>query len=374
AFLSNVVQYTKGEWRNMEDSIGLMIDSALRGGAAITVAASAIMLLRDGGHSLVGKFGALFALGVLNYLVCSASWFLSLPSPLFELVLTFCFVNPVLFWLFARSLFDDDFEPGVVEISVAIGLIGLGFARYIWGDHWHPQMFDVSAILMQVVSILLVGHILALALVGRQHDLMEERRRFRLVFVIGIAAYIVVVSVAEITLIEQEPPEFLRSLNVLGILLLSMFINLRIGRLRKDELLGKLVQVAEDSGLRSEAVESSSVSNEATAIHQFMTIEKPYLTEGLTIGALAQLLKLPEYRLRAAINQDLGFRNFTAFLNSYRLDDAKQILADPEQARLPILTIALDLGYGSIGPFNRAFKLETGVTPSAYRKSAAKSE
>ncbi len=36
-------------------------------------------------------------------------------------------------------------------------------------------------------------------------------------------------------------------------------------------------------------------------------------------------------------------------------------------AHLPILTIALDLGYGSIGPFNRAFKAAVGVPPSAYR-------
>jgi len=33
-----------------------------------------------------------------------------------------------------------------------------------------------------------------------------------------------------------------------------------------------------------------------------------------------------------------------------------------------VLTIALDLGYGSLGPFNRAFKEMTGMTPTAYRE------
>ncbi len=35
---------------------------------------------------------------------------------------------------------------------------------------------------------------------------------------------------------------------------------------------------------------------------------------------------------------------------------------------MPILTIALDAGFGSIGPFNRAFKAHTGLTPTEYRR------
>jgi AraC-like DNA-binding protein len=37
---------------------------------------------------------------------------------------------------------------------------------------------------------------------------------------------------------------------------------------------------------------------------------------------------------------------------------------------VPVLTIALDAGFQSIGPFNRAFKTETGLTPTEYRKQA----
>ena len=43
-------------------------------------------------------------------------------------------------------------------------------------------------------------------------------------------------------------------------------------------------------------------------------------------------------------------------------------LADRDQAEVPILTIALDAGFGSIGPFNRAFKAHTGLTPTEYRR------
>ena len=75
---------------------------------------------------------------------------------------------------------------------------------------------------------------------------------------------------------------------------------------------------------------------------------------------------IPEYRLRHLINRQLGHRNFSTFVNGYRLAEAEAALGDPGQAEVPILTIALDAGFGSMGPFNRAFKAQTGLTPTEY--------
>jgi len=101
-----------------------------------------------------------------------------------------------------------------------------------------------------------------------------------------------------------------------------------------------------------------------------MAVERVYRQEGLTIAVLAAKLDLSEYRLRQVINEGLGYRNFNAFLNRYRLDDAKAALADPSQRDVPVLTIAIDAGFQSIGPFNRAFKAETGLTPTEFRRDA----
>ncbi|MFZ3007486.1 MAG: helix-turn-helix domain-containing protein, partial [Phenylobacterium sp.] len=87
-------------------------------------------------------------------------------------------------------------------------------------------------------------------------------------------------------------------------------------------------------------------------------------------GALAHSLGAPEHRLRKAINQGLGFRNFNAYLNSFRIAETLAALADPEQAEVPILTLALDAGFNSLGPFNRAFRAATDMTPTAYRRQA----
>ena len=99
-----------------------------------------------------------------------------------------------------------------------------------------------------------------------------------------------------------------------------------------------------------------------------MTIDHLYREPSQSVGSLANRMGLPEHKLRRLINHGLGHRNFSAFLNTYRLADARRWLADPAQRDTPILTIAMDAGFQSIGPFYRAFKAETGVTPSEFRR------
>ena len=105
-------------------------------------------------------------------------------------------------------------------------------------------------------------------------------------------------------------------------------------------------------------------------LDHLMSVERIYRQEGLTIAMLAAKLDLPEHRLRQAINEGLGHRNFNAFLNRYRIDEAKAALSDVSQRDVPVLTIAMDAGFQSIGPFNRAFKADTGLTPTEFRRDA----
>jgi AraC-like DNA-binding protein len=105
------------------------------------------------------------------------------------------------------------------------------------------------------------------------------------------------------------------------------------------------------------------------ALRKLIDHDKVYREPELSITSLAQKLDIPEYRLRRLINEQLGHRNFSAFVNGYRLTEAETALRDPAQVDVPILTVALDAGFGSIGPFNRAFKAHTGLTPSEYRRA-----
>ena len=74
----------------------------------------------------------------------------------------------------------------------------------------------------------------------------------------------------------------------------------------------------------------------------------------------------PEHRVSRCISAATGFPNFNRLINHHRVEAAKGRLAAADETR-SILQIALDCGFASLGPFNRAFREETGMTPRAYR-------
>lgn len=110
---------------------------------------------------------------------------------------------------------------------------------------------------------------------------------------------------------------------------------------------------------------------QAERILEAMHGEHLYRQPRLSVQDLAAHVRLPEHRLRVVINEHLGYRNFNAFLNHFRLEEAAQRLRSPQDAHLPVLTIALTAGFGSIGPFNRAFREAFGATPTEYRRAGA---
>ncbi|HEY6548591.1 MAG TPA: helix-turn-helix transcriptional regulator, partial [Vicinamibacteria bacterium] len=105
----------------------------------------------------------------------------------------------------------------------------------------------------------------------------------------------------------------------------------------------------------------------AAELRRLVEQERVYRQEGLTIGALAQRLATHEHKVRELINDQLGFRNFNAFLNHYRIREAQQVLANPEARHRNVAEVAYEVGFRSLGPFNKAFKDATGRTPTEFR-------
>lgn len=98
----------------------------------------------------------------------------------------------------------------------------------------------------------------------------------------------------------------------------------------------------------------------------FMEQNKPYLDEDLTLQKLAIQVGMPEKELSILINQQIG-KHFFDFINEYRIKSAKILLKD--QPNLTVLEVLYQVGFSSKSSFYTAFKKETGVTPSDYRKA-----
>ena len=94
---------------------------------------------------------------------------------------------------------------------------------------------------------------------------------------------------------------------------------------------------------------------------------KIFITPDITLKMLAQKCHTNRSYLSQFINERYAM-NFNTFINSLRINEAKQILSDPNN-RLPLKELYLRLGYHSYSVFNEAFKRHVGVTPAFYLKT-----
>ncbi len=258
-----------------------------------------------------------------------------------------------------------------ISDSLRIILLFCMLILAVWGifvgaEYFGPGWVNAANIAMHLVSLVIVMHTLWFTMRGRLDDLVERRRTFRVFFVVIVAAQVVAVLTVELALGSTPPPPWLQLGNVAVIALLTVGLAIPMLRLNADFFeRDPAVGPAENRIMENLLSPADRVLKDDL----LGLMDKGYYREtGLTITALAEELKVPEHQLRRLINGHLEFRNFSAFLNSYRIAEAKTQLADPQRARIPVLTIALELGYASLGPFNRAFKASTGLTPTDYRR------
>ena len=205
-------------------------------------------------------------------------------------------------------------------------------------------------------------------LVERQDDLVEQRRTIRLWLPLLVAAQAGGILLFETIVGFSGRYPLVELVNAILIFMLTIFSGIAL--LRTDPEL--LVESAADATRESQSVPPDLTPSE-TVLHDKLTSameDGAWRETGLTISALADQLDTPEHRLRALINQRLGYRNFSAFLNRHRIAEARARLADRALVDIPVLTIAMDLGYNSLPTFNRAFRSETGTSPSEFRRLA----
>lgn len=98
----------------------------------------------------------------------------------------------------------------------------------------------------------------------------------------------------------------------------------------------------------------------------YMLDKKIYKDSNLTLNILAKHLNSTPHILSQLINEQLKY-NFNDFINSYRIEEAKLMLADKGKNNFTIASIAYDCGFNTLSAFNTAFKKFTGLTPSQFR-------
>ncbi len=338
------------------------IDLLGRGGALSLLLLWSWILIRDHRSELAARLAVLMNFAIASYLLVT-SGLRGAPEPL---ILTFAMAaqaTPGLFWLFAKAWFNDEKRVSLASIGWVVASLINSLIMINTFEHG-GIINDVSGVLFRVAMLAFAAAALWEVWRSREGDLIEARRKIRPRLVAAVAIYVVVIAIAEIAAHRGLAEHWLvRAVGSPIIFIVIAFCAAMLG-MRQPELFGP----SNDKGKATTAVgiEDPLVSKLLT----YMESELPHRDETMSITKLSAQLGEQEYRLRRTINRAMGHRNFASFLNGYRLTEVRAALADPAQTSVPIITIALDAGFGSLGPFNRAFRDAEGMTPSEYRARA----
>ena len=273
---------------------------------------------------------------------------------------------PLAFWLLAQAHFDDAFRLRRAHWSIASAYLVIAYVAWLATvEHRLPGALFVPghdrfwALLPKLLALAIVLHALMRVYAGAGADLVLPRLRARFAVLLTSGSYILIELLGEAFFADSDAAaiaEAAHNVAVLGLMLLVSFLSLRMA---PDMFPGPRA-AAEDPALDPVLAERLQRLIEAGEI---------FRQEGLTIRHLAEALGAQEYKVRQLINSRLGFKNFNAFLNRFRVTAAERLLADAGQAHLGVAEIAYQVGYRSLATFNRAFKELNGCTPSEYRAS-----
>jgi AraC-like DNA-binding protein len=345
------------------------LDIALRGAIVALLLVLAASLFRSFGAVLAGRLAAIFALGsaahAVTYSIGATSPVSIAQAPLIALSTG----NVVVFWLFTRALFDETFRlrwwHGLIWAAVAI----FSFVNCMWiapASGARPAIVAVNLVALGFIALAVTQ-----TFASWSSDLVERRRSVRVFIISAAALYGGMNAVLQIALSRSSSAAIANTVNLAVLAGVVAAICHAMMRVDGADLFPAPAQVDADTA-NATVVESSAADQKLIdALMRLMADERIYRHDNITIGTLAARLAIPEYKLRRLINQRLGYRNFNVFLNDHRIAEAKAALADPSQAEVPVITIAMDAGFQSLGPFNRAFKATTGVTPTEYRRLKA---
>lgn len=345
--------------------VSLAIELMLRGVAIGALASMAAAFFRAGVSISMRVAGTLFFLSVIAYVINSSHYMHGNLGAYGLLPHLLSLGGTGFFWLFVVTLFEDrpislrTLAPAAV--LTAFGLVALATPMPARAD-----LFVVHNIMEMALSL----HALYIIYESWRGDLVEDRRRLRGPFLTVVALYTISLSLIEI---GEDLGVSAWWYSLAGGALLALFC-----------LAGSIMFLHVRMSIFGAAAPRAALTEETPRLDPAdrITLEKlaetmdkgaAWKDENLTIGSLAEKLGVPEHRLRRLINDNLGHRNFAAFVNTRRIEAAKLTLADPAQSRTTVAAIAFELGFGSLGPFNRAFKEATGKTPTQWRRDTLES-
>ena len=102
-------------------------------------------------------------------------------------------------------------------------------------------------------------------------------------------------------------------------------------------------------------------------IDNYIKSNTSYLNPNFNLENLSKELKISTSSISITINKESNY-NFPDYINSFRVEKAKEYLVLNDFKEYTIVAIGLECGFNSKSAFYSSFKKFTGITPLEYRK------
>lgn len=285
------------------------------------------------------------------------------------------------YWLFARALFRREGAVQgphlIVAAAIALLLISDQSLRWFQAEGWLPEdrlaptVAGIDALLGMLSSTILVLGFLE-GLRGYR-DAPTDERAMRRLFMISYGGCVLLCTMVPAMLGDSAAFS-----HVLGgaSALYMLLITHRLLAWRDSQTWSAASETLPEITAQTTSPLLPAASADdlalADALRMVVDAERLYLQAELKVQDLADRLQVPEYRVSRVITGVLRERNFNQWINRARIEHAKCLLAEPAYRHWPVLVIGMESGFASLGPFNRAFKAQVGMTPSEYRSKPSK--
>jgi hypothetical protein len=211
------------------------IDLIVRGGSLTLLALWSYVIFRDHRAILSARIAIILNITIAAYIVNGVLYSLAANAAVNEIFDALSVFAPPLLWLFALTWFNDIERIGLVRWLIVFAL----------GIPYFAQAALIAVTGEPLVEIWLVMRIAMFgfgaagiwaAWQGRENDLVEARRRFRLLLIAVIGGFVILVNAVELMVLSDVFEEYARALIELAIFLITFVISAKLYNLANPEL------------------------------------------------------------------------------------------------------------------------------------------
>ncbi len=332
---------------------------------------------------LMSVFLIMHSFFIIRVSLLLANYDYYLPHVLYLPVSFSLLYGPVIYFYFKRVTTKYKFRiidalhivPTIILMVLLIPVYNLSSEEKLDMMIHNERPYMALILIGKLISLIIYGtFIIKMHINSVKNNLYLSKREYVCMrnIVIFHSFYIVSYAIYAIFIVQNIGSGFLFKTQIVSMALLIMYISyntfvqlyISVNRikLKEDKPIIRL-----DKYKNSNLTKSLSLELKERLLN-LLDNEKVYKQNDITLQKLAEMLDTTRHNTSQIINEHFEL-NFFELINTYRIEEAKELLKDWKDTKINIIDVAYEVGFNNKVTFNKSFKRFSQSTPSEYMKS-----